>query len=117
MQVYRLVHGGRVIVPRLVAAEGVLGRMRGLLGRSGLPQGEGLLLSPCNSVHTCFMRFPIDVLFVDTRWRVVRVRRALPPYRAAFGGGAARHAVEIQTGWADLGVLRPGDQLALVEAP
>jgi uncharacterized membrane protein (UPF0127 family) len=89
--------------------------MRGLLGRPGLPPGEGLLLSPCNSVHTCFMRFAIDVIFADSRWRLVRVRCDLRPFRATFGGVRARYAVEVQAGWVDFGALREGDQLALVQ--
>ena len=63
--------------------------MRGLLGRSSLPSGEGLLLKPAGSVHTFFMRFPIDVVFLDRDRKVVGVRHGLRPWRVA----GARHAV------------------------
>lgn len=90
--------------------------MRGLLGRAGLPSGEGLLLSPCNSIHTWFMRFPIDVIFADAHWRVVAVRTGVGAFRVAVGGLQARHAVEVQSGWADLDGVQAGRQLALYEA-
>ena len=56
-------------------------RLKGLLGRDGLPEGQGLWIDPCNSVHTFFMRFPIDVLFLDKSQRVVRVLIDLPARR------------------------------------
>jgi len=57
--------------------------MRGLLGRRSLPAGEGILLKPARSVHTFFMRFPIDVVFVDSQLAVVGIAAALPPWRTA----------------------------------
>jgi uncharacterized protein len=64
-------------------ADGPLLRMRGLLGRSGLPAGEGLLLSPAPGIHTAFMRFPIDALFLDRELRVIEIVEKLRPWRMA----------------------------------
>ena len=56
---------GRVVVEHCLIAARPLRRMRGLLGRRSLPGGEGILLQPAASIHTFFMRFPIDVVFLD----------------------------------------------------
>lgn len=66
-------------------------RLRGLLGRTGLSPGTGLLITPCSAVHTAFMRFPIDVVFLDRMQRVVGLREALPPWRIA----GCRHAAKV----------------------
>lgn len=57
------------------------GRLRGLLGTKGLDPHSGLLLAPCRSIHTCFMRYAIDVLFLDRFGIVVALRTELPPWR------------------------------------
>ncbi|MCD0501643.1 DUF192 domain-containing protein [Bordetella petrii] len=69
---------------RLVRAQGVLGRMRGLLCRARAPgPGSALLLSPCWAVHTVGMRYSIDVAFIDRQGRVLRLARNLRPGRLA----------------------------------
>jgi uncharacterized protein len=56
-------------------------RMKGLLGKDKLDTGKGLLIRPCNSIHTFFMKFPIDVVFLDKENRIVALVRALLPNR------------------------------------
>jgi uncharacterized membrane protein (UPF0127 family) len=56
-------------------------RRRGLLGRKALSPGEGLWITPCAAVHTCAMRFPIDLIYLDRSRRVKKVRHAVPPWR------------------------------------
>lgn len=101
---------GRVVGSRCLVADRPWLRMRGLLGRSGLGPGEGLLLRPAGSVHTAFMRFPIDVVFLDRELVVVDVVRDLKPWRAA-GRRGARSVLELASGAA--GFLEPGDRLAV----
>jgi len=84
-------------------------RMKGLLGRSALPEGSGLLIRPCRAVHTWFMRFPIDVVFVDRDGRVVRIAAELAPFRTASGGWRARAVIELPAGSAAAAGLREGD--------
>ena len=67
-------------------------RMRGLLGRRGLAEGEGLLLQPAGSIHTFFMRFPIDVVFLDREQRVVRVVAESPSVADGSGQESPRRA-------------------------
>ena len=72
--------------------------MRGLLGRGGLDAGDGLVLRRCGLIHTWFMRFPIDVLFVDRHGCIVRLREAVEPFRFAWGGWRAATTVELPAG-------------------
>ena len=70
----RLVHpgSGRVLASRLEVPRTFLGRGLGLMFRRTLEEGAGMWISPCNGIHTFFMRFPIDAVFLDRRQRVVR---------------------------------------------
>jgi uncharacterized protein len=103
---------GRAVCDRVVVARDPIRRLRGLLGRRGLPQGEGLLLRPAGAVHTAFMRFPIDAVFLDRDLRVVRVAAELAPWRAATAGGA-RAVLELAAGEAERRRIRVGDLLSL----
>ena len=85
---------GISLVPHLEIADTFLSRAVGLLGRKTLPPGHGLLIRPCASIHTAFMRFPIDVAFLDRQGRVVKVIRNLPPWRMASGGRSACAVLE-----------------------
>jgi uncharacterized protein len=93
-------------------ADRPFGRMKGLLGRRALPAGEGLLLRPASSVHTFFMRFAIDVVFLDRDLRVLSIARNLRPWRAA-GRPGARAALELSAGECERRGLQPGHQLQL----
>jgi uncharacterized protein len=92
------VMAGQTVLARAVVAETAWTRMVGLLGRPGLGDGEGLVLRPCSSVHTWFMRFTIDVLFLDRDLVVLRAVDSLRPFRLAWGGWQAALAVELPAG-------------------
>jgi hypothetical protein len=87
-------------------------RNRGLLGRTSLPAESALVLAPCSSIHTFFMRFTIDVLFVDRTGRIIRARRALGPWRiqAALRAFAV---IELAAGGLDRSETRAGDRLVV----
>ncbi len=95
-------------------ADRPFGRMKGLLGRRSLDSGEGLLLRPASSVHTFFMRFAIDVVFLDRDLTVVDVVKDLRPWRAA-GRRGAKSVLELASGEAARRSVRRGDRLALVD--
>jgi uncharacterized protein len=97
--------GGRIVCERCEVADTVIARARGLLGRKNLPPGAGLLIRPSFSIHTLFMRFPIDAVFLDRSGSVVDVVGSLKPWRAATRL-RARAVLELAAGEADrLGVL------------
>lgn len=104
----------RTVCERAIVADRPLARMRGLLGRAELPPGEGLLLRPAPSIHTAFMRFEIDALFLDRELRVLRVVPRLGPWRAA-AKRRARSVLELASGEAERLGIRVGDQLAIAE--
>jgi uncharacterized membrane protein (UPF0127 family) len=81
--------------------------MRGLLGRPPLHPGEGLLIKPCNSVHTLFMRYPVDVVYLDRDYSVIKVVSALFPYRMSIAFGAAA-VLELKAGQAASCGIRRG---------
>ena len=72
-------------------------RVRGLLGRDGLEHGYGLWIARTGSVHTFFMRFPMDAVFLDKELRVRKIVPAVKPYRLAWSRGA-RSVVELAAG-------------------
>ena len=79
---------------------GFFERMRGLLGRDGLPEGEVYVFPRCNAVHTVGMRFAIDIVFLDADGNVLSIRPNVPPGRWMVGGGRrARTVVEAAAGW------------------
>ena len=88
-------------------------RRKGLLGRDSLNPSAALVLSPCFAVHTAFMRFAIDVVFVDRTGTVRRIAQ-LPPWRMAVDVGACA-VVELAAGCAS--GLRVGDRVCLSEPP
>jgi uncharacterized protein len=91
-------------------------RTHGLLGRDHLAPGDGLILDPCRLIHTCFMRFAIDVVFFDRRQRVTRVARDVRPFRFAWGGWSARVTLELPAGTLGRIPVAPGAQLRLEAA-
>ncbi|HEV3217381.1 MAG TPA: DUF192 domain-containing protein [Vicinamibacterales bacterium] len=90
-------------------------RRRGLLGRDGLEPGHAMLIAPCSSIHTWFMRFPIDVIFVARDGRVVKTRAAIPPWRLALAPGAYA-VVELPAGAIAEALVRIGDRLELADS-
>ncbi len=94
-------------------------RGRGLMGRTSLPDGYALIILPESSIHTFFMRVPIDVLFVDRNDKVVGLREAMPPSRP-FAGVApwrGRYVIEMPAGVIAVTGTKLGDQLRLKPHP
>ena len=113
----KLIHApsGRVLASDLEVARTTPERMRGLLGRRGLRPGEGMLIERCSNIHTFFMRFPIDAIFVDHDWVVRKVARAVPPWRMVWAPGAC-HVIELPSGAAEKIPVAPGDAIR-IEGP
>ncbi len=101
---------GRIISESVRVADTYLRRLRGLYGRR-LREGEGLVLRPGFSVHTSFMRYPIDVVFLDQDQTVVEIAADLKPWRTA-SCRAAREVVELPSGECERRGLRVGDRVA-----
>jgi uncharacterized membrane protein (UPF0127 family) len=107
---------GTVVCERAEIADTPWRRTRGLLGRSGLAQGEGMLIDPAPSIHSAFMRFEFDAVFLDRDLKVLKIVEGIRPFRAH----AARHArkvLELAAGEARRRGVQVGDVLALQPPP
>lgn len=83
---------------RAEVARTLFARMRGLIGRAGLPPGTGMLILNCNSIHTFFMKFPIDAIFLDGNDQIVKTVRNIRPWRLfVWGGWRARKVLELDS--------------------
>jgi uncharacterized membrane protein (UPF0127 family) len=89
-------------------------RRKGLLGRKSFEAGEGLWISPCESIHTCFMKFPIDVIYLDRKRKVRKVRASIVPWRLSICLLACS-VLELPAGTIDRTQTKPGDQLEMID--
>ena len=87
-------------------------RRVGLLRHERLETGTGLWIVPCESVHTFFMKFPIDLVYVDRKKRVKKVRHAVPPWRLS-ACLTAHSVLELPAGTVEKTGTRPGDELVI----
>ena len=105
---------GAVVCERCVVADNPWTRMKGLLGRRRLDDGEGLLIRPTGSIHMFFMRFAIDAVFLDRDMRVLKVSSDLKPWRMAAKKGS-KQVLEIAAGEAGRRGVEPGQRLVLAD--
>ncbi len=103
---------GTILASSLEVADTGPARNKGLLNRDGLAPGEGLWIIPCQSVHTFFMRFPIDLVYIDGRKRVRKVRSAVGPGRISFCL-TAQSVIELPAGTIQRTQTRRGDSLVI----
>lgn len=101
-----------IISEDVAVAHTLLTRTKGLLGRNQMRQGEALVITACNSIHTFFMRFPIDVLFVDKKDTIVLSAPGIRPFRlkAAL---TSSYVIELPTGTIARTRCSAGDKITL----
>ena len=99
--------------PRVIVANSYFSRLRGLMFRKQLEEGEGLLLENCSSIHCCFMNFPIDVVYLNKQMKVLKVE-TVRPWRVGSLVRGAKHVLEVASGSA--AALQYGDKLIFEEA-
>lgn len=101
---------------RIAVADHGARRRKGLLGRNGLDEGEGLWIVPCEAVHTFGMRFAIDLVYLDRGKRVVKVRHSVGPSRMS-ASLRAHSILELRPGTVAATGTKPGDRLEFYSAP
>lgn len=84
-----------ILAEELILADTPLKRLVGLLGRKEFRKGQALVLKPANSIHTFFMRFPIDVLFLDKENKVIKAISCLKPWRITVASFATVMTIEL----------------------
>ncbi len=113
--VLRNTRNARALADHVLGAFDSRTRRTGLLGREIFEPGHALIIAPSNAIHTCFMRFPIDVLFVRRDGTVISTRHALRPWRLA-ASLRAYAVVEMPAGIVQQCDTLPGDRLELISS-
>lgn len=102
---------GQTISEKILVADNSVTRIIGLMFRKSPPEmADGLLLDPCNSIHTCFMRYPLDVVFLNSNYKVIKVIRNLKPWRMTWIYFKASKTLELPAGKLPIGI-KEGDVL------
>jgi uncharacterized protein len=109
--VVRNVTRDKVLATKAAEAKTFGARFMGLMGQTELPIGHGLHIAPCSSIHTFFMRIPIDAVFLDPAGKVVKVLGALAPWRMSAVYFGAHSVLELPAGVAAASGTVEGDQL------
>lgn len=102
-----------ILAEDVIIADTPFKRMKGLLGRKEFNKGEALVIKPCNSIHMFFMRFPIDVLFVNKEDEVTAAVNRIKPWRFSRPYFNACYAIELSAGVIESSHTVPGDKLYL----
>ena len=97
----------------VLIADTFLTRFAGLMFRKKLPAATGLLIAPCNSVHMCFMRFAIDVIYLDKDYKIIKVVQNLKPWIGLSVCSKAWAVLEMTAGEAERCGLKVGEQLVV----
>ena len=103
----------RTVADKAARAGSFLARGRGLMLTPPLPAGGGLVIEPCNSIHMFFMRYPLDILFLDKQGKVVFMYRGIKPWRLGRIVRGARLAIELPEGTIDASETQIGDTVSI----
>lgn len=106
----------RVLARKAHIADAFLKRAIGLMGRRNLNPGDGLILAPCASIHTWFMRFPIDIFYVNSRGMICRSESSLKPWSFSLGGRDAAITVELPPNTLQRTATEPGDEIYFTDS-
>jgi len=110
MNIGMIKRGNEMLIPQVQLANNLWSRFKGLLGRVSLNEEQGLLISPCNSIHTMWMRFAIDAVFVDRQGVITSISHDIKPWRLA-GCKKATGVLELPAGMASKLSLAQGQTL------
>jgi len=103
----------RILVSRGKVANNVWTRFKGLMGSPPLEKGEALLISPSNSVHTHFMRYPLDILYINSNYQVIAMNEKMKPWRMGKIYRQSRYVLELPAGVIEETQTKIGDQLEI----
>ena len=99
---------------KIKIADNFILRLAGLMFKKRLPQSTGLLLAPCNSVHMCFMRFAIDVVYIDKEYSIIKVVKNLKPWLGISMCSRAWATLEMTAGEAERCGCEAGKKITMV---
>ena len=115
-KLYKIQHGDKaeLLIENLELAESFFARGKGLLGRKSLSPNSALWIKPCNNIHTFFMNFAIDCIFVNKKMEIEKIVSVVKPYKIIGPFWKASSVVETAAGFAEKWNLQVGDQLYVV---
>lgn len=105
------VNSSEPLIKNLEVAENFTDRLKGLLGRKTLPSDQALWIKKCSSIHTFFMKFPIDAIFIDKNMSVQKICSQIPSGTMRWGNSKSTDVIEMASGVAQSLKLQKGDQL------
>jgi uncharacterized membrane protein (UPF0127 family) len=108
---------GSTIGEAIEVAETASQKVKGLLGRECLEEGQGLLFKGAGSLHTLFMRFPIDIIYTDKRGKVVKTAKAVRPFKLVAAPLRCYYAIELPAGAIAASNTQAGDYLSFDDEP
>ncbi|MBO4632889.1 MAG: DUF192 domain-containing protein [Lentisphaeria bacterium] len=97
-------------------ASGFGERLNGLIGKRFSAAMDGMVFDRCNAIHTCFMKYPIDVIFADEQYRVLKTAESFPPWHPFLGCKKAYYVIELPAGSLVSTLTSAGDLLDLTGA-
>jgi len=105
---------GRELASNVLVADSLLTRLKGLLGKENMQSGECLWIKPCMSIHTLAMKFPIDVIFLNRKRRVIAVVKNIGPNRCTRLYPRAASVLELQAGIIEATATEIGDEIEIL---
>ena len=103
----------KVIAEKAILADSFLKRARGLMFSNSMDGFDALVIKPCKSVHTFFMNYPIDIIFLNNDFKIIAIEREMKPWRMTPIYFSATEVIELKGGHVDRG-LRKGDELEIL---
>ncbi len=103
-----------LLAENAIIADNIFTRIKGLLGRKALAQGSALVIKPCNAIHSFFMRFPIDVLFIGDKGKTIAIKKSFKPFRLTGIYWGVKFVVELPAGVIDETSTAVGDEISLL---
>ena len=105
---------GRELASNVIVADSLLKRLKGLLGKESMQSGEGLWIKPCMSIHTLAMKFPIDVIFLNRKKRVIAIVKNIRPNRCTGLYPRAASVLELGAGTIQATATEIGDEIEIL---
>lgn len=104
---------GTYLADHAKVADSFISRLVGLLNRKSLALGEGLLIVPCNSIHSCFMRFTFDAIFINENMEVIYIIESMAPFKFSPVIKEAKSVIELPAGVVRQTKTEPGDIISI----
>ncbi len=115
MKKVHIIMDGKIIIQKCNIATDFFSRLRGLMFRKQLSESEAIFFPHCNSIHTFFMRFPIDAIFIDNKYRVQKIIESVKPWKVIFPQKNVFGVIETKSLTAKNAGIKTGKEIKFLE--